>query len=43
MIRLNNKYIKFIKEFDQKIILNCLDTIDINKNKILNYLKKLSL
>ena len=43
MIRLNNKYMKFIKEFDQKIILNCFDKIDFNKNKVLNYLKKLSL
>ena len=43
MVRLNNKYMKFIKEFDQKIILNCFDKIDFNKNKVLNYLKKLSL
>lgn len=43
LIRLNNKYIKFIKQFDQKIVLNCLDKIDFNKNKVLNYLKKLSL
>ena len=42
-IKLNNKYIKFVKKFDVKIILNCLYDIDTNTNKILSYIKKLSL
>ena len=43
MIRLNKKYIKFIRQFDQKIVLNCQDKIDLNKNKVLNNIKKLFL
>ena len=42
-IELNDKYIKFVKKFDVKIILNCLYDIDTNTNKILSYIKKLSL
>ena len=42
-IKLNNRYIKFVKKFDVKIILNCLNKIDSNRDKILNHIKKLSL
>ena len=42
-IKLNDKYIKFVKKFDVKIVLNCLNKIDSNRDKILNYIKKLSL
>jgi thymidylate kinase len=42
-IKLNDRYIKFVQKFDVKIILNCLNKIDSNRDKILNHIKKLSL
>lgn len=36
---LNNKYINYIKQFENKIILNSLDNLKTNKKKILKILK----
>ena len=38
---LNNRYINFIKQFENKIILNSLGNLKTNEKKILNIFKKL--
>lgn len=40
IIRLNKKYNSFVKKFDNRITLKCFTRLDINRNKIYNYLKK---
>lgn len=43
IIKLNNKYIKFIKKYDNKLILDCSDKIYSNRNKVLSYIKRLTI